>query len=409
MRVLMITADHLMIDRRILQEAQTLREAGYKVELLAGFECLESTTYEQGGLTISRFKFDWSDTRLQRIFASFGPWLGRFRTALWAVTRRVVAAITGLTSFEHFVLRQVMARDYDILHCHDFPLLAVAVEAKRRRGTPLIYDAHELYHAQVQLPARIRRRYRLREARLIKRADLVVTVNPFLARIMADDYGCGFPEVILNAACLPREKETRSNLIEKLELGEKARIVLYQGWLSPERGLDRLVRIARYFPAHVHLVIIGYGRHEEDLRAISTEQGTDDGRVIFVGRVEQDDLARLTPSADLGVIPYHGIDLNNQYASPNKLFEFLAAGLPFVCNDLPYLRTIIDTYGCGIVVDLAEPESAAQAILAQLDDFESLQRLKLAANAAAQVLNWEVEGRKLIALYRRIASMHSSD
>lgn len=399
MRVLMITTDHLMIDRRILQEAQTLRGAGYGVEIFAGFECSEPTTYDLDGIGISRFRFDWTDARLDRIFGFLGLRPGRLRTALWAVARRAVAAFTGFSSFEHFVLRQVMECDYDILHCHDFPLLAVAVEAKRRRGKPLVYDAHELYHAQVQLAAGTRRRYKSREARLIRHADLAITVNPFLARIMAEDYGCRLPSVILNAAPLRREQKPRLDLRRKLGFRDQDRIVLYQGWMSPERGLDRLVGTACYFPANVHLLMIGYGLNESELRALSTEQGTDDGRVVFLGRVEADDLACLTSAADLGVIPYHAIDLNNRYCSPNKLFEFLAAGVPFVCNELPFLRAIIDTYRCGMVTDLSKPEAAAAAILSILERPIGLQALKGAAESAGRELSWEKEGAKLVALY----------
>ena len=64
----------------------------------------------------------------------------------------------------------------------------------------------------------------------------------------------------------------------------------------------------------------------------------------------------LTRSADLGVIPYHSIDLNNYYSSPNKLFEYAAAGLPFVSNDLPFLRWIIAEYGFGEVADFDRAE-----------------------------------------------------
>jgi glycosyltransferase involved in cell wall biosynthesis len=397
-----------VIDRRILQEAQTLRQAGYDVEILAGFECAEPSTYQHDGIRISRFTFDWSDSRLDRIFAPLRLRPGQLRTALWIAARKAASTLTGLSSFEHYVLRIVMERDFDILHCHDFPLLRVAVEAKRRRGKPLVYDAHELYHAQVQLPANTRRRYKAREARLIGSADLAITVNPFIAGIMADDYGCKRPEVILNAAPLPRQVRSQTKLREKLGLRDRDRIVLYQGWMSPERGLDRLVRAARYFPSHVRLVMIGYGAHEEELRVISAAQGTDDGRVIFFGRVEPEDLAELTPSADLGVIPYHGIDLNNRYSSPNKLFEFLAAGVPFVCNDLPYLRSVIDAHGCGMTLDLANPQAAGQAIAAQLDDADRLSRLKAATRAAAQVLNWQVEGAKLVAMYQKVTPTRGS-
>jgi glycosyltransferase involved in cell wall biosynthesis len=403
MHVLMITTDHLMIDRRILQQAETLIAAGHRVTLLAGFECPRSESYGQGGVLIHRFAYDWSDTRSD-------PWVARLhaglpqavRAAVSRVSRLGLAAFTGLTSFQHFVLRQVMAQTYDVLHCHDFPLLHVAVEACRRRPVPLVYDAHELYHAQVQLPATTRRRYRRTERRLIRKVQLAMTVNPFIAEIMGKDYGVPAPHVILNAAPRPsRDEGPTGELRRRLGYGAHDRIVLYQGWMSAERGLDRLVQAARHFPSDVHLVLVGYGVHEAELHRLSAEQGTDDGRVVFFGRVEPDVLAVLTRDADLGVIPYHGIDLNNTYCSPNKLFEFAVAGVPFLSNDLPYLRSIADTWGYGMLTDLSSPEQAAQAILSVVRDDARLAQMKAAASKAGETLNWDVEGAKLLDLYER--------
>jgi glycosyltransferase involved in cell wall biosynthesis len=129
--------------------------------------------------------------------------------------------------------------------------------------------------------------------------------------------------------------------------------------------------------------------------------------VIFFGRIASEDLAPLTRSADLGVIPYHGIDLNNYYTSPNKLFEYAAAGLPFISNELPFLRSIIDKYGFGAVADLTEPHAAAGAILSLLNDRPRLEAMRKAAAKAAEELNWEKESEKLLALYQRVVvSLH---
>jgi glycosyltransferase involved in cell wall biosynthesis len=266
-----------------------------------------------------------------------------------------------------------------------------------------VYDAHELYHAQIQLPGKARRRYRARECRLIRHADLAITVNPFIARAMADDWGSAAPEVILNAAPVPAVVQSRdqADLRQRLGWRNDDQIVLYQGWFSPERGIDRLVEAARHFPPRVHLVLVGYGDYERELRAISNAQGTDDGRVVFFGRVEPDDLGPLTRSADLGVIPYRGIDLNNYYCSPNKLFEYAVAGLPFICNDLPFLRAMIMAHGFGVIADLDRPDTAARAMLDVMEDTARLRALKASAAEAGRVLNWEIEGKKLVALYER--------
>jgi glycosyltransferase involved in cell wall biosynthesis len=401
-RVLMITSDHLMIDRRILQEAHTLRDAGYAMEIIAGFDCPDTIAYEQEGLRITRFRFDGTDTRVDWLLRLLWWASEPLREVLRRFGRRVAAMVTGSSSLDRFVVQKILACSYDILHCHDFPLLAAAVEAKRRRPTPLVYDAHELYYAQSVLPALTQARYRRRERRLIGHADLAITVNSFIANKMAAEYGCAMPEVIFNAAPRRPMVAWQEGLRELLHIGKAERIVIYQGWMSPERGLDRLVRAARHFSADVRLVLIGYGDYEQTLRRISAEQGTEDGRVIFAGRIAAEDLPPLTRSADLGVIPYYGVDLNNYYSSPNKLFEYAAAGLPFVSNDLPFLRSIIDRYKFGVVADLTEPARAACAILSILNDPDRLKALRHAAERAGAELSWNKEGEKLLGLYEKI-------
>lgn len=399
-RILMITTDHLMIDRRILQEAASLRDAGHTVEILAGFECRKPESYIWDGISISRFTYDWNDTRAQKLLRYVRFRSNRLWPHLWRATRKAVAVGTGINSFEHFVLRQVMQREFDVLHVHDFPLLNVGVEVKRRRGCALVYDAHELYHGQASLPLKVQRRYRRAEKRLIHKADAAITVNPYLAGIMARDYGCPAPHVLLNAA--PRQAAGGADTVDlraKLGLAPGARIVLYQGWMSPERGIDALVRAAPHMPGNVHLVLVGYGDTEAQLKAISREQGTDDGRVIFMGRMEPAELAAITPQADLGVIPYRPVDLNHLYCSPNKLFEFAVSGVPFIANDLPFLRDIAQAYGYGVLADLGDPAAFAAAITAVVADPQRLAALKAAAREAGTRLNWEVEEKKLLDIY----------
>lgn len=405
-RILMITTDHLMIDRRILQEARSLKRAGYEVEILAGFECANTEQYTLEGIKVSRFVFDWNDARAQRVLRYFQFRQNRFWPKIWKTTCRLVSAATGLTSFEVFVLNKIRERKFDVLHVHDFPLLNVGVAAKKELNCQLVYDAHELYHAQASLRPAIQRQYRRRERRLIHKADESITVNPYIAGIMARDYRCRPPRVILNAAPRVPDIAAAGKFRSRNSLCSEARIVLYQGWMSPERGIDNLVRAAAQFIDGVHLVLIGYGECEEQLKRISADQGTNNGKVLFLGRIEPDELTAITREADLGVIPYHPVDLNHLYCSPNKLFEFASACVPFLANDLPFLRDIADEHGFGVIADLSQPASIASAVNQVMTDLSRLAALKSAAASARDKLNWELEELKLLDLY---AGLHKPD
>jgi glycosyltransferase involved in cell wall biosynthesis len=401
MRILMLTSDHLMIDRRILQSAQTLIEAGASVRLLAGFECPKAEAYDIGEIHVERNVFDWHDPRVQRLVDAIPvKFTGKARTALWLGLRSAVRRATNLTTFEHFVMRKAFEQPFDVIHVHDFPMLNPGLRVARRAGVPIVYDAHELYHAQAVLPEKTQKAYRATEKRLIREVDAAITVNPFIAAEMAKDYGIPTPNVLLNA--MPLKTTEGAGLREKLGWDKSIRIVMYQGWMSAERGIDRLVRAAASFPPNVRLVLVGYGAVEEELKEISRKQGTaNDGRVVFYGRVEPDELAPLTASADLGVIPYAPIDLNHYYCSPNKLFEFVMGGLPFLANDLPYLRQVCETYGVGEVMDLNSEAAIARAVTDIFADPERHARMRAAAVSAREVLNWDVEGAKLVEIYRR--------
>ena len=116
-------------------------------------------------------------------------------------------------------------------------------------------------------------------------------------------------------------------------------MVLYQGGLVPGRGLDVCVRAAAHFPDGVHLVFIGKGKSLDELTALADELGVTD-RVHFLPAVEPGELPVYTAAADVGVIPYQPVSSNNEYALPNKVFEYTGAGIPFVASDLPELRRI---------------------------------------------------------------------
>ncbi|MGF6555121.1 glycosyltransferase involved in cell wall biosynthesis [Pseudomonas sp. S30_BP2TU TE3576] len=401
MNILMTTADHLMIDRRILQEAQTLVEQGHQVTLLAGFECPQRESYVHNGVKIERFVFDWGDSRFSALArcCNLTPGSKTYGRA-WRLFRAWANRVANLNSFEQFILDRMMEYQVDVLHVHDFPMLAPAVEAAKVRKVPLIYDAHELYYSQVQLPKAIQEKYKKKEARLIKQVDAAITVNPYIAKLMAERYAVASPDVIMNAA--PKmPKATTSLLRQRFGLSADANILLYQGWISDNRGIERIVEAAANFTENTYLVLVGYGAFEDTLKQLVAERNLDQ-RVFFYGGVPSDDLHELTCDADLGIIPYHGVDENNFFCSPNKLFEFAIAELPYISNDLPFLRDIAHTYGNGLLADLNSAGSIASAVNQLFSDPQKLASLKTGAMKAREEINWEVEGAKLLGIYQRV-------
>ncbi len=411
MRVLMTTADHLMIDRRILQEAKTLVDHGHQVTLLAGFECERRQSYVSDGIRIERFVYDWGDSRFATLARRSGLHVGsKSYEIAWTGFRLWARTLARLSSFEQFVHDRMDEHQADVIHAHDYPMLAPAVAAAKAWRVPLVYDAHEIYYAQTQLPRAVQQKYRRREARLIANCDAVITVNPYIARIMSERFGIAEPGVVLNAA--PLKPLAVSHLLrQRFGLGEDARIVLYQGWISHNRGIERLVEAAAAFDQGIYLIVIGYGDYKQRLEELVTNNGLSD-RVLFFGGVPSDKLHELTCDADLGVIPYYGLDENNYYCSPNKLFEFCAASVPFLANDLPFLRDTAIRFGNGAIADLGSAGTIAAAINSLFSDSTGLKALREATARARRALNWSAEEPHLLEVYeavKRLAEQSASD
>lgn len=251
--------------------------------------------------------------------------------------------------------RVVVAEDY-------FTCFPAWVSAKLTRSK-LIYDAHELIIPEPGLKMGLRNLFwYILERWVVKRCDLVVAANRERARLMAEHYDLkSSPEFMRN---IPPRKNIRFSPEQTLraypELARKGPddcIVLYQGDVNLARGLGRFIEALEYLPHHFRLIVAGGGHDLDRVRSMA-ERFTREGRFVSLGRVENEKLPSITILADVGIVcyPFHG--LNNINCAPNKLFEYAQAGLPVVATDQPPLKSAIEAYGIGAVVQ--ENSSAEQ-------------------------------------------------
>jgi len=395
----MLSPDSYIIDRRILQEARSLAREGYGVAVLSGFECSKEEHYVERGVEIHRYQYDWDDERIKGLRNRIKNERLRllFHRLFMAFARRCLK----FNSFETFVLLKAKQFRADVVHVHDLPFLRIGAHLAAVWDVPLVFDAHEIYYVHHSIPRRRRRRLIRDEKRFAKKASLFITVNDAIADHFRGTHGNLNYLVLMNCADSCRELDRaacRAELRKMARLEEGDRIVLYQGWIASERNLDTLVRSAAEFPPDAYLALIGYGEHQKDLERIAEEEGLGD-RVRFLGRIEPDRIMSLTRGADLGVIPYQPVDLNHEFCSPNKFFEFVQAGVPIVAHDLVFFRNMKAQYGVVETADLSNPSRMAAAIVGLLEDGERLAAMRDACERAAGPLSWETESRKLVKAY----------
>ena len=153
------------------------------------------------------------------------------------------------------------------------------------------------------------------------------------------------------------------------------------------------------------IVLMGSGPSQRALETLVATEGIGD-RVCILPPVPYDELLSWTASADVGLIVYDGSHSPNvHYCLPNKLFEYLMAGVPVVASQLEAVAEILDRYDVGTVTPSIEPEAVGRTLATLLEDATHLERMRQnALTAARSELRWDVESTHLLALYQEIVA-----
>jgi len=296
-----------------------------------------------------------------------------------------------------------VTRPAEVYVAHDLPVLPAALMAALLHGSLLVYDAHELFPEQHWIEEPRRRMLAEVEAELIRLVHHGVTVNESLAREIAQRYGVPEFMVILNApARLLEPHEPPGDLLRRaLGIPADRLILLFQGGLVDHRNLELLVEaMARVRNERVILVFLGDGALHASLEERAAQLGLLGSRVRFHPFVPQRQLLLYTRCADAGIVPYPHVDLNSYYCTPNKLFEYLAVGVPVLANESPELRRFVGDLGTGLNRPMTDAAGIAQAIDDLFDDEDRLASFRRRADEVGPALTWDAEATKLVTAYR---------
>ena len=146
------------------------------------------------------------------------------------------------------------------------------------------------------------------------------------------------------------------------------------------------------------LLIIGFGKVEDELKELVRKLNLED-KVIFYGKVPFEDLLSYTKQADVGLLLERPFGLSFTYSLPNKLFDYIHAGLPIIASSLVEVKRIMNKYNIGEIVEDYSPESLAKKLNEMLSNSEKREVWKQNMQKAKKELNWENEQKKLIEIY----------
>jgi len=268
---------------------------------------------------------------------------------------------------------------------------------KRLHNCKLIYDTHEL-ETQVSSSRGLRRFYSERSERtLIKYCDAVICVSDGIADWYATNYGIERPLVVRNVP--DRRFQSITNAAENLRarcgIPPESLIFLYQGRLSPGRQVEQIIEAFLGLPKSYHLLFMGSGELEGDVRQAAANHPN----IHLCPMVPPSQVLAYTTQADIGLIGMEDTCLNHRLSLPNKLFEYLVAGIPVIIPDFPEMRRLVDRYQCGW--SWCGGTASFGKLILSLSKQEVCER-KLCAASAGNGVSWENEEQNLLRLYQRL-------
>ena len=342
-RIIMAVTNDLLTDQRVDRSCRALQESGYAVTLI-GRRLGHASGFGHTSNEVAEKALDARPYRCVRMRLLFR------RSALF------------YAEYNMRLLLKLLLMRADALYANDSDTLPACCWAARLRGKKLLFDAHELFPDVPELVGkpRVQRVWKWVERTCLPRVDAAITVSQSVAEEYRRRYGVAMTVV--------------RNLPERIENGElrmenypgaaalnvtgdtpaqfsilNSQLILYQGAVNVGRGVRELVDVIGRLP-QCRLVVAGDGDLLEELREYAADKPWSE-RIMFLGRVDPNQLHALTTKADMGVCLLEDLGLSYRCALPNRVGDFVQAGVPLLATGFVEIQRVIEHYGIGATTE----------------------------------------------------------
>ena len=294
----------------------------------------------------------------------------------------------------------LLFRRYDLLVANDLDTLLPNFLISKLKHLPLVFDSHEYFTGVPELTGRpfVKWVWKTIERLIFPHLKNIMTVSDSLAAQFEKEY-CIRPVVVRN--CSRQSVSVKVYSREELKISKENLLLIFQGGgINIDKGGEELIE-AVSITENVSLIIVGSGDVLHALKQKVTDLDLYE-KVRFIPKMPWEDLIRYTKSADVGMSLEKDTNLNYWFSIPNKLFDYISAGIPVISGTLPEVKKLVEENNYGLIIPDITPENISSAIKILRDDRDLLNRLKQNAVNASKSINWENESKKVIDFYKGI-------
>lgn len=282
------------------------------------------------------------------------------------------------------VYKEAVKLDADVYHLHDPELLPYGLKLKQC-GKKVIFDSHEDIPAQIMdkeyiaKPLRkiISSCYKAYESYVVSKLDAVVAATPYIAK--------KFQGRCLNVVTINNFPRLDDIKFHDKPFEDRDAIICYAGGISKVRGEKIMIESMRNVAGKLLIA----GNHEKMSSA----------KVDYLGHLNRDEVNELYGKSVVGLCLLQPIR-NYYFGQPIKMYEYMAAGIPYICSDFPLWKKLTEESGSGICVNPEDSEEISNAISLLLNDRTKAQSMgKNGREYVVSHCTWEKEEKHLLELY----------
>ena len=360
-RLVFTVTNDLSFDQRMIRICTSLANAGYHV-LLVGRKMKNSVPLK---------KMPFYQKRLHCIFSK----------------GKLFYAEYNLRLFIYLLFKKL-----DLICAIDLDTIIPCLWVSGIRNKKRVYDAHELFCEMkeiVQRPA-IHRIWKNIEKKTVPAYDYGYTVSEPIAeefrKMYHRDYRVIMSAPVLRSMAIPEKKE---------------KYILYQGAVNEGRSFETLIPAMK--DVNAKLIIAGDGNLMNQTRQLVKECDLE-SKINFVGRVEPPELLKYTLGAYIGLTLFENKGLSNYFSLANRFFDYFHSGVPQLCVDYPVYRELNKTRPVAVLTGDLSSKNIAYQLNLLLDNDVLYTELQQNCLYQREVLNWQNEEKKLLALYKSYLS-----